>query len=186
MINPGDTLMNPVTGERMTFLKTSAQTGGESVLVELQAEPGACVAAAHVHPAQTETFEVLEGTLAARVGGKQLLAGAGDVLVVEPGVAHKWWNGGETTLRFRCEVRPAREFESLIETMFALAADGKTSRRGLPNPLRLAVIAHHHIGDVVLPGIPVWAQKAALAVGSPLGRLAGYRPEYTGGATATA
>jgi quercetin dioxygenase-like cupin family protein len=179
MIKPGDTLTNAVTGERMTFLKTSSETGGESVLVELEAEPGAFVAAAHIHPSQTETFEVLEGTLAVKLDGKLLEANAGDVLVVEPGVAHKWWNGGESTLRFRCEVRPAREFESLIETMFALAADGLTSKRGLPNPLRLAVIAQHHLGDVVLPGVPVWLQKTALAVGAPLGRLAGYRPSYT-------
>ena len=41
---------------------------------------------------------------------------------------------------FRCVVRPALQFESLIETMFALAADGKTNRKGMPNPLRLAVI----------------------------------------------
>lgn len=179
MINPGDTVTNPVTGERMTFLKTSADTGGEYVLIELAAAPGAVVAAAHVHPAQTETFEVLEGTLAAKVGRKKVEAQPGDILVVEAGVGHKWWNGGDDTLRFRCEVRPALAFESLIETMFSLAADGKTSRRGLPNPLRLAVIAQHHLEDVVLPGIPVWLQRSALAAGAPIGRLLGYAPAYT-------
>ena len=39
----------------------------------------------------------------------------------------------------RC--RPALGFEQLIETMFSLAADGKVNRKGMPNPLRLAVIA---------------------------------------------
>ena len=29
-----------------------------------------------------------------------------------------------------CEVRPALQFEQLIETMFALASDGKTNSRG--------------------------------------------------------
>ena len=29
-----------------------------------------------------------------------------------------------------CEVRPALQFEQLIETMFALASDGKTNREG--------------------------------------------------------
>jgi hypothetical protein len=38
--------------------------------------------------------------------------------------------------------------------MFALAADGKTSKKGMPNPLRLAVIARHHFDDVRLPLIP--------------------------------
>ena len=178
MINPGDTLYNPVTGESMTFVTTSRDTGGEYVLIELKADPDAFVAAAHVHPAQTETFEVLEGTLAAKVAGKTHTAGPGDVLVVEPGQAHKWWNAGGSQLVFRCEVRPALQFEQLIETMFSLAADGKTNKQGLPNPFRLAVIAKAHLDTVVLPFPPVWAQKLALAVGAPMGTLLGYGPTY--------
>lgn len=178
MINPGDTLYNPATGESMTFVTTSAQTGGEYVLIELSAGPDAFVAAAHVHPAQTETFEVLEGELTAKVDGTVRTAQAGDVLVVEPGQAHKWWNAGASRLVFRCEIRPALQFESLIETMFSLAADGKTNKKGLPNPFRLAVVARAHLDTVVLPFPPVWAQKAALALGAPLGRLCGYGPTY--------
>jgi len=178
MINPGDTLYNPVTGESMTFVMTSRQTGGEYVEIELSADPDAFVAAAHVHPAQTETFEVLEGTLTAKVDGTVHTAGAGDVLVVEAGQAHKWWNGGDSRLVFRCEIRPALQFESLIETMFSLAADGKTNKKGMPNPLRLAVVARAHLDTVVLPFPPVWMQKAGLAVGAPLGKLLGYGPTY--------
>ena len=178
MIEAGTTLTNPVTKERMTFLKTAAQTKGEYVLIELDAAPGAVVAAAHVHPSQTETFEVVSGKLAAKVGRKTVEARAGDVVVVQPGVAHKWWNAGEESLVFRCEVRPALGFESLIETMFGLAADGKTNKKGMPNPFRLAVIANHHFGDVQLPVVPRWLQKAALAMGAPMGRLAGYTPQY--------
>jgi quercetin dioxygenase-like cupin family protein len=178
MISTGQTLVNPLTGERMTFLKTSADTDGAYCLVELRAEPGAAVAAAHVHPIQTETFEVLGGTLGATVADETLEAHAGDILVVEPGKAHAWWNAGDDELVFRCEIRPAGGFESLIETMFSLAADGKTNASGMPNPFRLAVIAQAHLEDVVLPVVPVRLQKAALAVGAPLGRLLGYRPTY--------
>ena len=62
--------------------------------------------------------------------------------------------------------------------MFGLAADGKTNRKGMPNPLRLAVIANHHFGDVQLPVVPGWMQKAALAMGAPMGRILGFRPHY--------
>ena len=34
-----------------------------------------------------------------------------------------------------CEVRPALQFEALIETMFSLAADGKTNRKGMQDLL---------------------------------------------------
>lgn len=178
MINAGDTLTNPVTKERMTFLKTAAETKGEYVLIELRAAPGAVVAAAHVHPHQTETFEVLSGTLGAKIGGKTVEAKEEGVVVIEPRVAHKWWNAGEDELVFRAEVRPALQFEQLIETMFGLAADGKTNRKGMPSPLRLAVIANAHFDDLRLPYVPAFAQRAALAAGAAIGRLTGIEPAY--------
>ena len=178
MIEEGQTLSNPVTGERMTFIRTSASTGGEYVLVELVAAPDASVAAAHVHPSQVETFEVVSGTLGAKVAGKQIVAQAGDTLVVEPGQAHKWWNAGSDELVFRCEIRPALQFESLIETMFSLAADGLTNKKGMPGPFRLAVVARAHFDTVRLPFPPVVLQRAGLAVGALLGRSIGHEPTY--------
>jgi hypothetical protein len=77
-------------------------------------------------------------------------------------------------------VRPALQFESLLETMFALAADGKTNRRGMPNPFRLAVIARAHFDTVRLPFPPATVQRLSLAIGAPLGRLLGYGATYEG------
>ncbi len=39
MIKAGDTLENPVTGERLTFVKTSRETGGAFVVVEATVAP---------------------------------------------------------------------------------------------------------------------------------------------------
>ncbi len=175
MIHPGDRLENPVTGEVLIFHRTAAQTDGEYVLVETIVRPEGFVAAAHAHPYQTERFEILEGQLGLRVGDEEIVAGPGDVAVVPPGTAHRFWNAGETEARFVCEVRPALKFESLIETMFTLAADGKTNRKGMPNPLRLAVIAKAHFDTVRLPFPPVWMQRAGLALAAPLGKGLGHR-----------
>jgi mannose-6-phosphate isomerase-like protein (cupin superfamily) len=175
MIRTGDTIENTATGERLTFLATSADTDGEAVVVETVVQPGGAVAAAHVHPAQSERFAVAEGTLTMKVGRKKLTLGPGEVAVVEPGKAHKFWNAGDEVVKFVCEIRPALQFESLVETMFALAADGKTNRKGMPlNPLRLAVIARAHFDTVRLPFPPAWMQAAGLALGSPLGKALGY------------
>jgi len=76
-------------------------------------------------------------------------------------------------------MRPALGLEPLLETMYGLAADGKTNRWGMPNPFRLAVIAKAHFDTVRVPVVPVWMQRAALAVGSPIGRVCGYRSTYT-------
>jgi quercetin dioxygenase-like cupin family protein len=176
MIHPGDTLANPVTGETLIFHRTAAETDGHSVLVETIVQPHGFVAAAHVHPHQSERFEILAGQLGLRVGEQEFLAEPGDVTIVQPGTAHRFWNAGETEARFLCEVQPAMQFESLIETMFTLAAVGKTNRKGMPNPFQLAVIADAHFDTVRLPFPPVPLQRAALTVGAPLGRLLGYKP----------
>jgi quercetin dioxygenase-like cupin family protein len=185
MIRSGDILHNPVTGETLQFVKSAAETNGEYVLVEAVIEPDGFVAAAHAHPYQTETFEVLEGTIEFTAGGEKIVAGPGEKVVVERGTAHKFRNASITAARFRCEVRPALRFEQLIETMFALASDGKTNRKGLPNPLRLAVIARHHFDDVRLPFPPVWMQRLGLALGAPVGRLLGYGEAYDAGASSS-
>src|SRR4051812_49824569 len=99
MIRSGDTIYNKVTGERITFLATSADTDGEAVVIETVVQPDGFVAAAHVHPSQTERFAVAEGTLGLKVDGKTLELGPGDVAVVEAGKAHQVWDhGGETGL----------------------------------------------------------------------------------------
>jgi quercetin dioxygenase-like cupin family protein len=180
MIRKGQTIENPVTGERLHFLETSAETNGEYVLIETTVQPNGFVAAAHVHPYQTETFEIESGTLAFELDGEKIVAGPGERVTVPAGSAHKFWNAGDSEALFVCEVRPALGFERLIETMFGLAADGKTNRKGMPNPLRLAVIANAHFDDVRLPFPPEWMQKTGLAMGAPLGRLMGYSPAYDG------
>jgi mannose-6-phosphate isomerase-like protein (cupin superfamily) len=180
MIHSGDRLENPVTGEVLIFHRTSDDTGGEAVVVETIVRPGGFVAAAHVHPHQSEVFEVLEGELGLRLGHDELIASPGEIVTVDPGTPHRFWNAGARDLRFVCEIRPALDFESLIETMFALAAAGKTNRKGMPTPLRLAVIARAHFNTVRLPFPPAWLQRAALAIGAPLGRLLGYRASVVG------
>ena len=179
MIHSGDRLENPVTGEVLVFHRTAEDTNGESVLVETIVRPDGFVAAAHVHPFQTERFEVLEGVVGLRVGEREILARAGDVAVVPPGMPHRFWNAGQGEARFLCEITPALQFESLIETMFTLAAEGKTNRKGLPSPLRLAVIAKAHFDTVRLPFPPAWLQRAGLALGAPLGRLLRYPAAVT-------
>ncbi|MFN2471281.1 MAG: cupin domain-containing protein [Gaiellaceae bacterium] len=178
MIHAGDTIENPVTGERIVFRQTSAETNGEAVVIECTVQPGGFVAAAHVHPSQDERFEILDGTLAFQLDKQELVAGPGDRILVPASMKHRFRNAGDGAAHFVCEVRPALQFEQLLETMFALAADGKTNKKGMPNPLRLAVIARAHFDTVQLPFPPVWMQRMGLALGAPLGRMVGYKPTY--------
>jgi len=178
MIQRGQSITNHVTGETLVFRTTSGDTNGESVVVEAFVTPDGAVAAAHVHPSQEESFEIVAGELEFRVGRKKRVARPGVRVLVPAGTPHRFRNVGGETAHFVCEVSPALGFEQLIETMFSLANDGKVNRKGMPNPLRLAVIANHHFGDVRLPFPPAWLQRLGLLLGAPIGRLLGYRPTY--------
>jgi quercetin dioxygenase-like cupin family protein len=176
----GQTLENPVTGERLHFRKTARETGGAYTLFEATIHPGGTLASAHFHPTQSERFEILAGTLTLWVGGRTFEANPGDVVLIEPGTPHCFWNKTDADVRFLAKVSPALEIEELLETMYSLAADGKTNRWGIPNPLRLAVIANEHFDIVRVPYLPVWIQRLGLALGAPLGRALGYGATYQG------
>ena len=184
MIRAGDSIENPVTGERIVFRQTAADTNGEAVVIECFVKPNGFVASAHVHPSQDERFEVLKGSLVLKLDGEELPAGPGDRILVPAGSKHQFWNAGDEEAHFVCEVRPALKFEQLIETMFSLAADGKTNKKGMPNPLRLAVIARDTFDPVRLPFPPAWMQRVGLALGAPVGRLLGYEPTYAASGSA--
>lgn len=175
-LRAGDAIENPVTGEHVLFHATSAETDGELVDIEVTVRPGGGVAT-HMHPYQSEYFEILDGTMEFRQG-RRIVAGPGEIVMVEPGTPHSFRNVGAGDARFRAEVRPALAFERFLQTMFALAAEGKTNRKGMPNPLRLAVIARAHFDDVRMPYVPAVMQRAALATGAAAGQVVGYGPTY--------
>ena len=106
MIRTGDVIHNRITGESIRFVETAADTDGERVVIDVLVEPNGFVASAHLHPYQTEVFEVVEGELTFKVGGETIAATAGESVTVEPGTAHKFWNASETAARFRCEITP--------------------------------------------------------------------------------
>jgi quercetin dioxygenase-like cupin family protein len=170
--------VNDVTGETITFVTTAAETNGAYCVIDVEVAPGGGVPMAHVHPYQIETFEVLDGELSMKAGGTRVLARPGDVVEVRAGQVHKFWNASDATVRFRCTVAPALQFERFIETMFALAAEGRLNRRGLPSPLQLAAIANAHFADAQAPYIPSAVQKMGLVVGATLARALGYATRY--------
>jgi quercetin dioxygenase-like cupin family protein len=164
MITPGQTLENPVTGERFTFTDTAASTGGELLAFELALRPGGAVPIPHVHPTQTERFEILEGRMRFRIGWRHRLATVGDVVEVAPGVVHGFANAGDSEARLRVEVRPALAMEEMFAEVIAMAEEGRMTRRGLPrNPLALASLARRYDQEAHAPLLSVGVQRLLLA-----------------------
>ncbi len=164
MFTPGQTLENPVTGERFTFIDTAGTTAGELLSFELGLRPGGAVPIPHVHPVQTERFEVVEGRMRFRVGLRTVVAGPGDVVDVEPGVMHGFANAGDDEARVRVEVRPALEMESMLAEVVAMAHAGRLTRRGMPrNLLDLARLARTYDLEAHAPFVTLALQRLLLA-----------------------
>jgi quercetin dioxygenase-like cupin family protein len=164
LITPGQTLENPVTGERFTFTDTAASTGGELLAFDFALRPGGAVPIPHVHPVQTERFEVVDGVMRFRVGLRKRMARPGDVVEVAPGVAHAFANAGPDEARLRVEVRPALAMEDMLAEVVAMARAGRMTRRGMPrNPLDLALLARKYDQEAHAPLLGVRLQRALLA-----------------------
>ena len=163
-ISPGQTLENPVTGERFTFTHTAASTGGELLAFEFALRPGGAVPIPHVHPIQTERFQMLAGRMRFRVGLRTIITGPGDVIEVAPGVAHWFANAGEHEARLRVEVRPALRMEEMFAEVIAMAKAGRLTRRGMPrNMLDLARLARKYDQEAHAPLLTVGTQRLLLA-----------------------
>ena len=119
MARAGDEVENAATGERVVFIRTAADTGGELLEMENVWTRADHATAPHVHPGMTETWEVLSGRARFLIGDEEAVAGPGEALVAPPGVPHRAWNesGGET--RLRITMRPALRWEEFVVRMFA-------------------------------------------------------------------
>jgi quercetin dioxygenase-like cupin family protein len=179
MAQVGQTLVNPVSGERITFRATAAKTNGELVAIDLRLAPGGRVPGGrHVHPLQEERFEVIDGTMRFRIRREKVFAGPGDVVVVPPGVPHDFANAGDEEALVRVEVRPALDIEYLFETAVALAEEGRTMLNGIPRPLELALFSRRFEREVHAAFPPVWLQRLSLAPLAWLARHRGYDARY--------
>jgi mannose-6-phosphate isomerase-like protein (cupin superfamily) len=170
----GERIENPVTGERIVFRATARETGGELLAFDYWLRPGGSVPLAHVHPRQEERFMIVAGRARIRVGRRKLEAGPGDEVAVPPDTIHRLWNAGEEELQAVIEFRPALRSEQGFEQLFGLARDGKLGRSGIPNPLRMAVMAPEYLDEVALPLVPQAIQRALFAPLALLGGALGY------------
>ena len=124
MATGGQRIENPLTGERIVFLRTAAETAGELLEMESTWTRSGLRTPPHVHPEMEETWEVLSGEARFRIGGEERVARAGDVVVAPPGTPHAGWNPTEAEVRLRITMRPALRWEEFVERLFALAHEG--------------------------------------------------------------
>jgi quercetin dioxygenase-like cupin family protein len=178
MTNTPRIIHNPVSGERIEFLRTAADTGGELLELELELAADGRVPGAHVHPEQEERFHVLEGTMRFRLGLRTIVAHAGDSVTVPAGRVHKFSNAGDGPARARVEVVPALDMQELLTTTAQLAREGKVLRSGMPKPLHLALFVRRFRREVRAPFPPAPIVQALIAPLAALARRRGHGARY--------
>jgi mannose-6-phosphate isomerase-like protein (cupin superfamily) len=112
-----ETVENPRTGERVTFVSETAEL---LVMDVAWTRPGHR-ALEHLHPGMEERFAVVEGRAAWRlggVGGSEVEGGPGTTVVVPPGDVHLAWNPTEEPVRLRIEMRPALRWREFTTRFF--------------------------------------------------------------------
>jgi mannose-6-phosphate isomerase-like protein (cupin superfamily) len=183
MARPGGVIEAPSAGERVVFRRTAKDTNGELLQFDFFLKPhgpewqrsrsNVMSRTAHLHPLQEERFEVMSGTMGARIGGREQQFRPGETAVVPPGTPHLVWNAGDEEAHIVISFRPALNSEEFFETLFGLYNDGNGGNR-----LRMAVLLRAHRGEGYLADIPIPVQKAMIAILAPIGRLLGYKPHY--------
>ena len=136
------TIVNPISGEKVTFICTSAETNGLKSVIEIELQPTAEGPPLHYHKAYSETFRILDGEICLQIGKEQKRARKGEIFTVEKSQIHSFKNESKKPARIEVTLSPGHEgFENAISILFGLSKDGLVSSKGLPKKLiNLAII----------------------------------------------
>ena len=114
-----------MSGQRVVFRRTGADTDGELLELETWYSAGAPPAPPHYHPSQDEHFEVLSGAVRCEIDGEERVLREGDVLDVPRGTVHEFGGHPEEDGHVRWETRPAGRTEDFLRGMFEAGTDGE-------------------------------------------------------------
>jgi mannose-6-phosphate isomerase-like protein (cupin superfamily) len=138
---------------------------------------------AHYHPSQDEHFEVLEGTLTARVEGQKRELGPGDTLDIPRGTTHQMWNAGDEDARALWQTRPALRTEQWFRGIDRLFREGHVGRNGMPGPLAYGAYLSEFRDVFRLAAGPEILTRPLISILGMVGRVRGYRPTQPGSGT---
>jgi quercetin dioxygenase-like cupin family protein len=161
-------IYNPVTGEKLLVLESTA----EVFRMGFSIDPHSEIAGEHIHPFQEQSVQVTAGELHCRIDGVTSVLRAGDSATVPAGARHFQSNPTDTEARAIEEYRPAGRIHNFFRVLFTLAQEGKTNRKGVPNPLIGAALVAEFKDTVRVSSIGLRLLFGLLA---PVSSLLGYR-----------
>jgi quercetin dioxygenase-like cupin family protein len=173
MAYAGQEIENPRTGQRMVFLQTGVETGGELLRIECFNAPTGVDEPEHFHPRQETRVEVLAGTLRFWVDGETHEVTAGDVYTIPAATPHCFGNHSGEEVHWIQEFRPALRSDRFFEALFGLGTRGELDEHGTPSLLQLAVSAPAFADEIRVTRPPWLIQRTLFALLAPIARLRG-------------
>ena len=165
-------LMMP-DGSTFLVVESARSSDGERIVFEITMAPHAMKPPRHLHPAQEESWTVVEGELSVQVENGWRSIAAGESLSIPPGTVHTLGNRSHNTVRFHDTHVPALDFQQYIEDLDRLAASGCLTSRMTPRTLiygSMALVDHR---PMQLSASAL--QRAIESLLATLGRALGYR-----------
>jgi quercetin dioxygenase-like cupin family protein len=126
------TVTNTVTGETITFLETSAETGGVRVVAEITLTPGGAVIP-HSHRV-SETFECLDGSFITHLAGNETEFTPGQRMIAKPHEMHGFRNDTAQPAILKVTATPAGDLDRTLRTLCGLSRDGLLMPGKPPRP----------------------------------------------------
>ncbi len=162
---------NPEIGDRVTFLRTTEETNGEYLLLQIELAPRGGNSL-HYHPTFTEEFHAVAGQLNVELEGRHLTLEPGERALVPIGARHRFYSTSDEPIVFEVEIRPARRFEEGARIGYGLARDGLVRPGGMPKSIWHAALLFQ-LGGTYPAGIPGWLIRPPLGLLAVIARWRG-------------
>jgi uncharacterized protein YndB with AHSA1/START domain/quercetin dioxygenase-like cupin family protein len=171
MATENDVLELDPLGIRVEIRRTGEDTGGAMFEMDVIGRPRGFFKQRHVHTAQIERLEMVDGSMKVGMNGRERILGEGDVIEIPAGTPHTQVPLGDGPGRVRIQVRPAGQSEEFLRHLARLCAEGKVTRLGFPRPLAGAqlILDFADAGHASAPplGVQRALARALLAIGRP-------------------
>jgi quercetin dioxygenase-like cupin family protein len=163
------------TGEQLTFVRKFFNEGVESLEAVNLVKPGSGPPM-HVHHLQDESLTVNEGVLGVQVLGEPpRYYYAGETAFFARGVAHKFWNTGETDLRCTGFVSPIYNIEYFLSEVYRSTREGGTGR---PSTFDAAYLLNRYHSEFDMLEIPPFIKKFIFPLALFTGRVKGLHKKF--------
>ena len=160
---------------------TVRESTPELLELEVTWGPGGRPPPKHLHPAQDERFEVLEGSLRSNLDGIVRDLGPGEEIEIPRGAPHQFWNAGEARARAIWQTRPAGRTEQWFAEIDRLQREGKVGSNGIPDPREMVPLLSEY-DDVFRLAVPAEPfVRGGLSAFAVILRRFGYGPGASSG-----